>query len=108
MAWTPVVKVWQGGTEEAKALFGKRVRTTEALTFSEFIAQDRDLGIQVSVKKGAIGFVGQPFGLFVIIAFPKDEKMVTTSLAALARSPKNFVSHRATWDTFQHHYEIEV
>jgi hypothetical protein len=106
MTWRMVSTVFTGGSAEAKALFGKRVRVKNAQSIPEFLLDN--YGPTVNLYKGQEGFVGfvpNDKPELVTLAFPKIG-VAAPSIEALMKKP--MIAVRVNWPTFKAQYEIDI
>jgi hypothetical protein len=109
MVWKSVAHVFQGGTEAARALRGRHVRTVSILeTATVDIGKPGDIGEKIIIaagREGIVGFVPDNARDKITIAFPKAGGRAQ-SLDILMRAP--FISVRINWPTFQSQFQIDI
>lgn len=109
--WQPASSVFSGGTQEIKALLGRRVRTTASisglLVYDPNPAQKKHETFDLS--HGRVGFVGHssPQRHDLLVAFPINRSSNPPSLEALSRSG-SFKVVVVNAPTFKHKFEIEA
>lgn len=109
MTWKHASLVFRGGTREARALKGKKIRSITMLYGVSTIGSDGQSGIPTDIAIGAEGFVGfvPETALDEIrICFSKD-RTPANSLEAMMRSGRITVI-QVNWGTFKHAFEIDV
>lgn len=105
--WKAASAVFQGGTQQINALKGKRVRATSTLTSARVYDPIYNRQDTTTIQRGAIGFVSNPLGSDVLIAYPKQEHAQAASLDALMRNCMFFVVV-VNGPTFKAQFEIEL
>jgi len=110
MVWKNAATIFSGGTNEARALKGRRVRITETMRSATVHLTDptRQVGPLVNIPARTEGFVGYvpEYGLHLItIAFPKSATRAT-SLEDLMRQSADVI--QVDWQTFRSNFEIDV
>jgi hypothetical protein len=109
MAFKNASLVFQGGTAEARALFGKRARVRLAVEMAQFDAiNPRKVQPRLRLAPGTEGFVARvPDDAMDMInlVFPASGAC-PTSLDALMRGKFNVF--RVNWATFRANFEIDI
>ena len=110
MIWKKAGVVFQGGTQEAARLVGKRFRVSVPMTgvVSYDVTRPNGVGVKIDLPRGTIGYIGYvaPDALDKItIAVPQRGEL-PASLEKLLRAPFHVV--RVNWPTFRANFEIEV
>jgi hypothetical protein len=110
MVWKNTSTMFSGGTNEARALKGRRVRTIRAMKSATVHLTDptRQVGPLVNIPARAEGFVGYvpEYGLHLItIAFPKSGTGGTSLEDLMRRSADVF---HVDWQTFRSNFEIDI
>jgi hypothetical protein len=105
--WKPASALFQGGAQQINALKGKRVRATSNLTSARLYDPTHDRQETTTIQRGATGFISNPLGSDLLIAYPKQEYSQTASLDALMRNCMFFVVV-VNGPTFKARFEVEV
>lgn len=107
--WKPTAAVFFGGTEQMKALTGRKVRTRVPL--QNIAVYDPIHGKQetFSLRQGAVGLIANPHPVRFdfLIAFPVNGGQQVTSLDQLSRSGA-FKVLVINEPTFKMQFEIEM
>jgi hypothetical protein len=105
--WKAASAFFQGGTQQINSLKGKRVRSTSVLTSARVYDPIYNRPDTATIDRGAIGFVSNPLGNELLIAYPKQEHAQIVSLDALMRNCMFFVVV-VNGPTFKDKFEVEV
>lgn len=111
MIWKKASVVFQGGTQEATRLLGKRFRVSGSMTGvpTYDIRRPNNIGVTIDLPKGTLGYIGQVASDAldkITLAVPQGGAL-PPSLDKLARSG-SFHVVRVNWPTFRANFEIEV
>jgi hypothetical protein len=106
MAWKRASTVFHGGTVEAEALFGKKVRARTSLGLYEYIEESRPFGKEIIIGTGTIGFVGHSKMDTIVLAFPNDQTRSYTNIEELRWG--QFRSVVCNWGTFREQFDIDM
>ena len=109
LRWKPAFQVFEGGTKEALALRGFRVRLLQRTGFSSYEANGLSPKL-ITLDMGASGFVANPkpgMSTALLIAFPKAFGKMVASLDALTKAG-NFVVVAVDWTEFRNKFEVEI
>jgi len=98
--------VWQGGTLEAQALKGKRVRATTTQQYYTYDGTTDRLKLPVTVQACTEAFVGYSKGTSIILAMSKGNSLLPHNLERLTRSDA-FIALSLGWDEFRNNLEID-
>jgi hypothetical protein len=82
--WRAASAFFQGGTQQINSLKGKRVRSTSVLTSARVYDPIHNRPDTATIERGAIGFVSNPLGNELLIAYPKQEHAQIVSLDTCA------------------------
>jgi hypothetical protein len=105
--WKAASAFFQGGTSQINGLKGKRVRSTSVLTSARVYDPVYNRPDTATIERGAIGFVSNPLGNELLIAYPKQGHTQIVSLDALMRNCMFFVVV-VNGPTFKDEFEVEV
>ena len=106
-AWKAAGAFFQGGTQQINALKGKRVRSTSILTSARVYDPVHNRQDTTTIERGVIGFVSNPLGNELLIAYPRQEHAHSPSLDALMRNCMFFVVI-VNAPTFKDKFEVEL
>jgi hypothetical protein len=104
--WKAAAAFFQGGAQQINSLKGKRVRSTSVLTSARVYDPIHNRPDTATIERGAIGFVSNPLGNELLIAYPKQEHAQAVSLDALMRNCMFFVVV-VNGLTFKDKFEVE-
>ena len=105
--WKPAAAVFTGGTLQIQNLVGARVRTQRLLRSFPLFDPVNNAQRTTDLPMGAIGFVANPHGANLLIAFPSHPGAAPpASLAELQRTGR-FEVVVVNEPTFKHQFEIE-
>lgn len=104
--WRPASAVFLGGTREAAALKGRRVRNRVSLLSSSLYDPVHHSNEKRDVHANAAGLLANAIGEQILMAYPKTPGTVPTTLDALMRSNSFFVI-TVNWPTFRMQFDIE-
>lgn len=106
--WKPSSAVFVGGTEAAKALVKRKVRTRRAVVAMRFDPVNHTRRT-ASIEAGAVGFVANPDGIStrILIAFASSNVPAPASLDVLMRQKDSLVVS-IDWNEFRTDFEIEL
>lgn len=108
MAWRRTSTVFRGGSKEAQALFGRKVRARGSISLGEYFDERRPIGKPITIRVGEIGFVGHAkMDATIVLAFPVDQARTYANLEALARAGQ-FRSILCNWPTFREQFDIDM
>jgi hypothetical protein len=107
MAWVPADRVFRGGTEEVKALYGRRVRSRMPVAPNRFHGVDMRAGDPVALPALTVAFVGRPVRDMVVLAVPTPPVVPGLTLAMLERRGV-FTAVLVNWPTLRTAFEIET
>jgi hypothetical protein len=105
--WKAASTVFQGGTQQINTLKGKRVRSNSVLLSARVYDPIYNREETATIPRGAIGFVSNPLGNELLIAYPKQEHTQTGSLEALMRNCMFFVVV-INGPTFKAQFDVEI
>ena len=105
--WKAASALFQGGTQQVNSLKGKRVRSTSVLTSARVYDPIYNRPDTATIECGKIGFVSNPLGNELLIAYPKQEHTQIVSLDALMRNCM-FLVVVVNGSTFKDRFEVEV
>lgn len=105
MNWKPAGLTFHGGTEEARALTGRRVRVRQRVSALRFLGVEDPFGPPIDLETGKIGFVGHPVRDMIILAFLDGNAPLPRDLKALTRG--TFLSVYVNWPTFRASFDLE-
>lgn len=104
--WRPASAGFLGGTKEALALKGRKVRNRVALLSSALYDPIHHSQQTRDVPAASVGLVANALGEQILIAYSKMPGVQPTTLEALMRSNSFFVI-TVNWPTFRVQYDIE-
>jgi hypothetical protein len=105
--WKAASAFFQGGTQQINSLKGKRVRSTSVLSSARVYDPIYNRQDTATIERGTIGFVSNPLGSELLIAYPKQEYAQNASLDALMRNCMFFVIV-VNGPTFKDKFEVEL
>ena len=110
MVWKLVNTVFQGGTDAARKLYGKRVRIPNDLVHypTYELSKPGGIGRNIDLRTGREGFVGHPpEGKLdqITLAFPQS-KAVFVLLDHLMRV--RFYAIHVNWPTFKLNFDVDI
>ena len=105
--WKKASAVFFGGTQQALDLKGRRVRNIIALQGVPLHDPGAIKPATTNVPINHIGFLANPLLEELLIAYPKNQQQLVTSLDSLVKSGAFFVV-KVNWPTFKARFEIEV
>lgn len=105
--WKLAGVVFNGGTEQVKALVGKRVRTNSNLLSARIYDPINNQQRTTDMSKGSVGFVANPLGADLLLAFPLQGGAAAGSLDALVRNG-SFRVIVVNTPTFRTRFDVEV
>ena len=103
--WRSAAAAFQGGTQQINGMKGKRVRARSSLFSANLFDPINNRQETTTIQAGAIGFVTNPHGACLLVAFSKDGKPCP-NLEALTRTHQFFVVI-INEPTFKATFEIE-
>ena len=83
--WKPASSVFLGGTQQIKSLVGTRVRTRMPLLSCALFDPIHGTQETIDLPRGSMGYVANPHGQWLLIAFPSPPAVLPSSLAELQR-----------------------
>lgn len=109
MAWKLAGSIYRGGSQEVRALLGKRVRARTAMSACRVydpIGHKQETTDIALLAEGLVGHV--PAGQFdqVLLAFPAEHGARLTSLEQAARH--KIRSILVNWPTFRANFDIDL
>jgi len=109
MNWKPASLVFEGGTEEVRALIGHRVRARRDVQLFSFLGSEarNPLGPPVKMARGEMAFVANPYETMVVLALPGAKASLPDTLKALT-SKGNFRVLCADWSELRTSFDIEL
>ncbi len=83
--WKDASKVFLGGTEQIKALYGKRIRAKTSLQGANVFDPAATKPQTINIAKDWIGFVARPHPtrFNFLLAFPTDQSKVPSTIEGL-------------------------
>lgn len=108
MTWQPVERVFPGGTDPARKLYGKAIRVCIPMSDVPTFVQGKLAGPKISLRVGQQGFVGYPPEEkldHITLAFPQSSAPIPT-IERMMRLP--FHAVHVNWPTFKAHFEINI
>lgn len=105
--WKAASSVFQGGTHQINALKGKRVRAKSILSYAHVYDPVDNRHETTTIQSGVVGFVSNPLGMDLLIAYPKENHMSSESLVTLMRNCMFFVVV-VNGVTFRAQFEVEL
>jgi hypothetical protein len=105
--WKPAGSVFQGGTQEVLALKGKRVRARRILLGMRVHTGISGSEQSKDVAAGECGFIANPQGSDILIAFPRDPSQRFANIDALTRHFA-FDVIVVNWPTFKIQFDVEA
>lgn len=103
--WRPASAAFQGGTQQINGLKGRRVRARSSIFAAHLFDPIHNKQETTTIHAGAIGFVTNPHGACLLVAFSKDGR-VCPNLEALSRTNQFFVVI-INEPTFKATFEVE-
>jgi hypothetical protein len=104
--WLLASAVFLGGTKEALALKGRKVRNRVALPSSALYDPIHQSNQTRDVPANSVGLLASAIGEQLLIAYSKMPGVQPTTLQALMR-PNSFFVITVNWPTFRVQYDIE-
>jgi hypothetical protein len=104
--WKPASAVFMGGTQQIKSLVGARVRTRTHLLSCPLFDPIQNTPGTTDIPVGAVGFVANPHGESLLIAFPSHPGTLPRSLTELQRGGR-FKVVVVNEPTFKQQFEVE-
>ena len=106
MAWTPVSSKFQGGTDAARALLGKRIRAIGSMELQSFEPNGRSKPVPLKpMEEGFVGHVPPTQADHVVLAFPIAGPPPLT-LDQLQR--QQFKTVLVNWPTLRQQFQIDA
>ncbi len=106
MKWQPASTLFHGGTAEALALKGRKVKNRVALLSSPIFDPIFHKDERRDIPLNTVGFLANAIGDELLIAYPNMRGIPPASLDVLMRSNAFFVIN-VNWPTFRLHFDIE-
>ena len=104
--WRLASTVFLGGTKEALALKGRKVRNRVALLSSALYDPIYHSNQTRDVPANSVGLLANAIGEQILIAYSKQPSVQPTTLDALMRT-NNFFVITVNWPTFRVQFDIE-
>lgn len=104
--WKPAYAVFLGGTQQIRGLVGARVRTRTRLLSFPLFDPIHNTHATTDLVAGAVGFVANPHGTDLLIAFPAHPGTSPASLADLQRIG-HFKVVIVNEPTFKQQFDVE-
>jgi hypothetical protein len=104
--WKPASAVFLGGTQQIKALIGARVRNRVHLGSVPLFDPIHHKQATTELIAGTVGFVANPNGANLLLAFASAPGQIPASLAQLQRTG-NFRVVVVNEPTFKLQFEVE-
>jgi len=104
--WKPASGVFLGGTQQIKSLVGARVRTRTHLLSFPLFDPIQNAPATTDIPVGTVGFVANPQGDSLLIAFPSQPGHVPRSLTELQRGGR-FKVVIVNEPTFKQQFDVE-
>src|ERR1700751_3854648 len=105
--WRAASAFFQGGTQQINSLKGRGVQSTSVLPPARVYDPIHNRSDTATIERGAIGFVSNPLGNELLIAYPKQEHAQAISLDVLMRNCMFFVVV-VNGPTFKDKFEVEL
>src|SRR5262252_3595444 len=105
-AWAPASSVFAGGTQQIRALVGTRVRTRALLRSVRLFDPIQGSQRTTDLVPGAVGYVSNPLGADLLVAFSSLPGDVPPSLDQLSHSG-NFRVVIINEPTFKFQFDVE-